>query len=448
MRYDKRKKDLTLPMLSATQFINFLVNSCGYVQGEAVLVGVSGGVDSVVLCDLLNSNNIPFAIAHVNFRLREKESDEEEIFVAALAKKYNIPFYLERCTPETFTATNENSIQAGARKIRYRFFELISKQNEFKKIAIAHHKDDSIETALLNFARGTGVKGLTGINPVNGNVIRPLLGSTRAEIIEYAKENNIAWREDSSNATDKYSRNRFRHHLLPYLMAEIPQAYAGFDASFNRLTETEELVHGAMELWAKSCCDFKDNSIQISIEEMSKFPKSNYFLLFFLRKNGFKEIQIAAVLNLLKGNSGTQLFSSTHRLIKDRTSLFLITKNTATENAGEDSFIFYEEQYTGVIPNEEWMAIVDASTITLPFLVRKWENGDKLIPLGMQGHRNVSDILNELKLPLHKKEMASVVLCGDEIVWVPGYRIADKFRVKPNTSSILRLLFNTKNDDV
>jgi tRNA(Ile)-lysidine synthase len=429
-------------MLNAETFRQFLVESCAYVPGDPVLAGVSGGADSIVLCDLLAEIKIPFAVAHVNYGLRGKESDEDEKFVAETAKKYNVPFYLERCTEETFAATGENSIQLAARKIRYDFFETVCHQNGFQKIAIAHHKDDSIETALLNFARGTGVKGLSGIAPVNGKIIRPLLFTTRAEIISYAQEKNILWREDSSNEGDKYSRNRFRHHLLPYLMSEIPQAYAGFDASFKRLEESEEIIRGAMELWRTKCCSVSENETKISIGTLLQFPKSDFFLLFFLRKNGFREIQISTVSDLLKGNAGTQLISNSHRLIRDRDFLFLIDKTKTASANPEESFSFREESFKGEIPNEQWSAVIDSSSVSLPFTVRPWQAGDKMIPFGMNGHRNVSDILNELKLPLHKKENAAVILSGDEIVWIPGYRIAEKFRVTKNTSAALRLFFN------
>lgn len=428
-------------MLSTSTFRDFLFSTCAYVQDEPVLVGVSGGVDSVVLCHLLHANKIPFAIAHVNFGLRGEESAADEQFVSDLAKKYDVPFYLEHCTAETFSATGENSIQIAARKIRYAFFETICKRVGFPKIAIAHHKDDSIETALLNFARGTGVKGLCGIAPVNGNIIRPLLFARRDEIILYANENNISWREDSSNESDTYSRNRFRHHLLPYLLSEIPQAYGGFDASFKRLEESEEIIRGAMEYWQKTCCIIYANEIKISIDAIEQFPKSEFFLLFYLRKNGFREMQVDTVYNLLKGNSGTQLISSSHRLIRDREFLFLIDKKTSIKNSLQESFSFTEESFTGEIPNEEWSALIDSSSVNLPFIVRTWQAGDKLIPFGMEGHRKVSDILNEMKLPLHKKEKAAVILAGDEIVWVPGYRIAEKFRVRENTSSVLRLRY-------
>jgi tRNA(Ile)-lysidine synthase len=429
-------------VLNSFSFHQFLLESCVYTQGDPVLAGVSGGMDSMVLCDLLAELKIPFAIAHVNFGLRGKESDEDEKFVAEAAKNYNVPFYLKRCTNETFIASGENSKQVAARKIRYEFFETVCQQNFFLHIAIAHHKDDSIETALLNFARGTGVKGLSGIVPVNGKIIRPLLFCTREEILVYAKEKKLSWREDSSNESDKYSRNRFRHHLLPYLLSEIPQAYAGFDASFKRLEESEELIRGAMELWKKNCCNIAENETKISIEALLQFPKSVFFLLFFLRKNGFREIKQKAVSDFLNGETGMQMISGSHRLIRDRDFLFLIDrKNNNTINP-EESFRFVEETFDGKFPEDKWIALIDSSSVQLPFTVRPWQAGDKMVPFGMNGHRNVSDILNDLKLPLHKKEKAAVVVSGNEIVWVPGYRIAEKFRVTKNTSSALRLFFN------
>jgi tRNA(Ile)-lysidine synthase len=434
-------------MLDSSAFRNFLQNSCNYLPNETVLAGVSGGVDSIVLCELLAALKIPFAIAHVNYGLRGIESDEDEKFVAGIARKFNVPFYLQNCTAETFASTGENSIQFAARKIRYAFFETVCKQNGFQKIAIAHHKDDSIETALLNFARGTGVKGLTGISAINEKIIRPLLFATRKEIIDFANEKKLSWREDSSNESDKYSRNRFRHHLLPYLMSEIPQAYSGFDASFKRLEESEEIISGAMELWKKNCCIVSGNELKISLEAMLQFPKPELFLLFFLRKNGFREMQLNTVQQFLNNDSGTQLISSSSRLIRDRAHLFLIGKTETDSVNAETSFSFSEESYTGEIPSDKWTALVDASTIQFPFTIRRWENGDKMIPFGMNGHRNVSDILNELKLPIHKKEKAAVILSAGEIVWIPGYRIAEKFRVKPETASVLRLQFNPGSDE-
>jgi tRNA(Ile)-lysidine synthase len=428
-------------MLTPEQFREFLFSSCQYETGEPVLAAVSGGVDSIVLCDLLVKNKIDFAIAHVNYGLRGKESDEDENFVAELAKRLNVPFYMERCIEETFSKAGENSIQATARKIRYAFFETACRQHGYSKIATAHHKDDSIETALLNFARGTGVKGLTGISPVKNKLIRPMLFTTRDEIVVYANENGLVWREDSSNETDKYTRNRFRHHLLPWLMKEIPQAYDGFEASFNRLEESEKLIGAAMEHWEKSCCtSVNELETKISLSKLSEFPQAEIYLRFFLRKNGFPEFSAASIATILNGNAGTELISATHRLIRDRDFLFLVKKNEATTPT--DAFSFFPDEIPAAIPDEKWSALIDSSLVNLPLVMRTWKEGDSLIPFGMNGHKNVSDILNEMKLPSHKKERAPVIVSGNEIVWIPGYRIADKFRITKKTASVIRLKFN------
>jgi tRNA(Ile)-lysidine synthase len=429
-------------MLTAEAFREFLFSSCRYEAGEPVLAAVSGGVDSVVLCDLLVKNKIDFAIAHVNYGLRGQESDEDENFVAELARKLNVPLYMEHCSEETFSKSGENSVQAAARKIRYAFFETACRQHGYSKIATAHHKDDSIETALLNFARGTGVKGLTGISPVKNKLIRPMLFTTRDEIIAYANENRMAWREDSSNETDNYTRNKFRHHLLPWLMKEIPQAYEGFEASFTRLNETEKLIEATMTHWERSCCEtVTENEIKISLTAVKAFSEAEIYLRFFLRKKGFPEFADGSITAIINGNPGTALTSTTHRLIRDREFLFLVNKKDAPATAG-DAFSFSTGEIPDEIPDEKWSAFIDSSLISQPLVMRTWKEGDSLIPFGMKGHKNVSDILTEMKIPSHKKEQAPVIVSGNEIVWIPGYRIADKFRITKKTAAVIRLQFN------
>jgi tRNA(Ile)-lysidine synthase len=423
------------------KFKEFLFTHCHFKAGEPVIAAVSGGADSVVLADLLYKNKIDFAIAHVNYRLRAEESDGDEIFVAELAKKMNVPFYLHRCEEDELPE-RENSIQLAARKIRYDFFEKCRQQHGYAKIATAHHKDDSIETALLNFARGTGIKGLTGISPAKNFLIRPLLFATRENILHYLTENKLQWREDSSNATDKYTRNKFRHHLLPFLMAEIPQAYEGFEASFANLDKSEKLIGAAMFLWEKTCCEIIDqDEISISMEKIKSFGEPELFLEFFLRKKGFTGFSAHAIFDLLHGNAGKELISREWKIIRDRAGLFLVKENGKEKNASS-YFSFTNEKAPVEIPAEKWSAIVDADLVTLPLEARTWREGDKLVPFGMKGHKNVSDILNEMKLPAHKKEKAVVIISNNEIVWIPGYRIADKFRVTEKTSAVLRLKFD------
>lgn len=426
-------------MLSPEKFREKLF-ACGYTTGDALLVAVSGGLDSAVLASLLQENKIPFAIAHVNYGLRGEESDEDERFVADLAKQLDVPFYLKQCSEADFSESGENSTQAAARKIRYDFFSAVAKQNGFVFIATAHHADDSIETALLNFARGTGIAGLTGIKMRNEKIIRPLLPFTREEIRAYAETKKLSWREDSSNASDHYTRNRFRHHLLPWLMQEIPQSYNGFAASFEKMAETVALLEASLQHWEQQCVsyDAAANAKQISRNHFSLFPQPDLFLRFYLKRYGFSDAQLHSLSQLLEGESGTNLLSKTHRLIIDRESLFLLSLEEKEENI--PSLQITEEYFTGNFPDAKTAALVDASAIKETIRLRTWKAGDKMIPLGMSGHRNISDILNELKLPLHEKEKAQIVVAGDEIVWVPGYRVAEKFRVKADSKKVLRIV--------
>lgn len=423
-------------MFSSAKFLNALERDCGWKSGEPVLAAVSGGLDSVLLCEMLLANKIPFAIAHVNYGLRGNESDEDENFVAALAKKHSIPCYLFRCSEDDFKSTGENSKQAAARKIRYAFFEKTANEQGFLHIAVAHHTDDSIETALLNFARGTGITGMTGMDFRNGKIIRPLLHFTREELHAFAKKEKLQWREDSSNATDDYTRNRFRHHLLPWLLHEIPQAHKGFESSFSHFRETENFIEAALEKWTSDCCKISGDEIRISISEAKKYPNPFLFLSFYLKQFGFNDAQNASLEKMIAGESGSQLFSENFRLLFDRGSLILIRKN-----AGESvkQFYFSLEPFSGKIFADNQTAIIDADSISEPLSSRLWQNGDKMIPFGMNGNRSLSDILSEMKIPVHEKENTFVVVSGNEIVWVPGFRIADKFRVTEKTKNTWRI---------
>ncbi len=441
-----KTKGVTKQMLTQELFQKFLTSKCNFNDGDTVLVGVSGGLDSIVLCDLLSKLKIDFAIAHINYGLRGNESDEDEIFVSNYAKQLNVPIYYLKCSENTFKATGENSIQASARKIRYDFFDESCKMHGYKLIATAHHTDDSIETALLNFARGTGLKGLIGISAFRNNLIRPLLFATREEILAYAETLQLLWREDSSNASDKYTRNRFRHHLLPWLLSEIPQGYEGFKTSFKRLDDSEKLIDAALKHWEDSCCKrIDEKETQISIKDLKKFEQPEIYLRFFLRKNGFPEFSEDSIQNLLYGNAGIEFLSDTKKLLRDRSIIFLLKKENEIKPLSKSPFAFSVESNPKEITNDNWSAIVDSSILTAPLVARIWKGGDKLIPFGMQGHKLVSDILNELKIPAHHKNKAVIIVSGEEIVWIPGYRIADKYKITGATKTALRLTFNKEN---
>jgi tRNA(Ile)-lysidine synthase len=431
-------------MLTVESFKTLLLTRCGYRPGDPVLAGVSGGLDSVVLCRLLKKAGIPFAIAHVNYGLRGEEAEGDEAFVAKLAEQLHVPFYLKVCSPADFESSGEHSVQAAARRIRYDFFAEVARAEDYPNIAIAHHSGDAIETALLNLARGTGIKGLTGIRYVNGKLIRPLLKFTRNEILDFALAEQLQWREDSSNDSDSYTRNRFRHHVLPWISEEIPQTHEGFAASFRKLKETEELLEASIDHWEQSCVspEKKTGSRKISRSRMEKFPRPLHFLKFYLKRFGFSDAQLESLEPLSQQEHRTELYSATHRLIIEQEHYFLA--ETVSGEAPEFSLKTEPVPASGPFPDGTTEALIDSSLLPEKLQLRPWKHGEKMIPFGMKGHRLVSDILNDLKLPLLEKEKALVVVSGDEIVWIPGYRIAEKFKVTGQTRTALKLSIEKK----
>jgi tRNA(Ile)-lysidine synthase len=428
-------------MLQPGKFRDALIANCGLKGNEPVLLAVSGGLDSVVLVDLCIRAEVPIGIAHINYGLRDEESNRDERFVAELAAKNHLPFFLLRSEKSDF---KKGSIQEKARRVRYNFLKVTAREHGFAYIAVAHHADDSIETVLMNLARGTGVTGLTGIRFVNDTIIRPLLSFSRLEILKYAEQRKLNWCEDSSNETDKYTRNRFRHHLLPWLTNEIPQGYKGFQASMNRMRETESLIEASLAHWEKRCCSTnqRTGTIQINRNELLQFPDPLLFLRFYLRGFGFSDSILSRLKEVWDSAKRKELQTKDYRLLFEKDNLFLLSQNTIIKVI--PSIRFSLEEFDGLIPKNPWIALIDADAVTDSLRTRIWRNGDKMIPFGMKGHRLVSDILNEFKLPLHEKEIVQVLISGDDIVWVPGYRIAHKYRVKADTKRVYRLRFNTK----
>lgn len=429
-------------MLSAAAFRQSLESNCGWKSGEAVLAALSGGLDSVVLASLLRECSIPFALAHVNFGLRGEESDADEEFCAALAKKYSVSFWLHRCEKGELSKTGESSVQAAARKIRYDFFRRTAGQQGFAHIAVAHNSNDNTETVLLNLARGTGLQGLAGMDFRKENIIRPLLEFSRESILQYAQENSLRWREDSSNAGDDYTRNRFRHHLLPWLGSQMPQGEKGFAASIGRIRQASAFIEASLQHWENSCCISNENSIRISIPALLRFPSPFLFLGFYLHRYGFTETEIASLAEEIESPNGARFFTRERILFRQGDMLRLeLRGQVPAENAQIE---LVPCSYDGIIPASRFEAVIDADLLDHPLKIRRWKAGDKLVPFGMNGHRLVSDILNEMKIPAHEKEFFELIECGSEIVWIPGYRIAHRFRVTERTQQVWRLSLRTQ----
>jgi tRNA(Ile)-lysidine synthase len=420
-----------------------------------ILLTVSGGIDSVVLAALFHEAALNFGIAHCNFQLRGKESEQDEDFVEKLAEKYNVPFHSVAFETDDFAKENKLSIQVAARTLRYQWFEKIRKQFKYDFIATAHHKDDSIETFLINIIRGTGIAGMHGILPKQNNIIRPLLFANKKEITAFAKELKLKFREDSSNASDKYLRNKIRNKIIPSLKELNPSIDETIANSIQHLSEVEIIFRKEIEKKRKELVSVNRESISISIKKIKKLNPASIYLFEFLKPFNFNSSSVIEILNSLDAESGKQFFSESHRLIKDRETLIIteIKKRSVTEeklkqikvkkdqkkislNGASLHFQTFPKTRNYKILVQPETASLDFEKLQFPLLIRKWQKGDSFQPIGMKGKKKLSDFFIDSKLSLIEKENVNVLISGNEIAWVIGYRISEHFKITNNTSKI------------
>lgn len=419
---------------------------------EKILLTVSGGMDSVVMCELFHFAGLKFGIAHCNFQLRGKESDGDEAFVKALAKKYKVEFHSVKFNTSAFAKKNKLSTQIAARELRYKWFEEIKNGFNYKYIATAHHQDDSIETFFINIIRGTGISGLHGILPKQGNIIRPLLFTNKNEITAYVKKHKLNYREDSSNASDKYVRNKIRHQVIPLLKELNPSLENTITNNIQHLRDVESIYKKEIE--NKRSEIVKDSTISIPL--LKKLDPITTYLFEFLKPFNFNTATVEEIVSALDARSGKQFFSETHRLIKDREFLIVeviskksnvistkvkknqknivIDKHTLTFSKSAKILNFDPDSYRGLTLNST--AQFDLDKLKFPLEIRKWQNGDSFYPLGMKGKKKLSDFFIDKKLSIHQKENTWLLTSNGDIVWVIGQRIDDRFKVTNTTKNI------------
>lgn len=429
--------------------------------GSHILLAVSGGIDSVVLVDLFSKSDISFSIAHCNFKLRGDESNRDETFVTKLAKRYNKELFVKQFDTETYASQNKISIQEAARKLRYDWFSQLIKQkidvtnnqpSTINFIATAHHANDNIETLLINFFRGTGIGGLHGILPKQKNIIRPLLFAKREEIESYAKENPLNWVEDSSNASDKYTRNFFRHRLLPLVKETFANAEDNLLQNIQRFSEAEVLYQQAIDLHKKKLIEIKGIEWHIPVLKLQKTEPLQSVLWEIVKDFHFISSQVHDIQNLLNAENGKYVASSSHRIIRNRAWLII-----APIQAEEAQHILIEETDKNVVyqnsilslkqlstinyqpPTDKNIATVDAKHIQYPLLLRKWKQGDYFYPLGMKKKKKLSKFFIDSKLSKTEKENVWVIEMNKKIVWVVNYRIDDRFKITDNTKEVLEI---------
>jgi tRNA(Ile)-lysidine synthase len=421
---------------------------------DRLLVAVSGGIDSVVLCELCKQAGYDFVIAHCNFQLRGEESERDEQFVKELAKKYSVEVLIKKFDTKKYVEETKKGIQEAARDLRYEWFnQLIGGQSsvvDCQYIVTAQHADDSIETLLMNFFKGTGISGLHGILPKQGKIIRPLLFARKNELKEFAKENNLQFVEDSSNESDKYTRNYFRNKLIPDLQKVFPQVENNLLDNLERFKEIEQLYLQSIELHKKKLLEQKGNEVHIPVLKLLKAEPLQTIVYEIIKEFGFTAYQTTDVVALLQSESGKYIQSSTHRIIKNRSCLIITPNQTVQaqnilieENEARIEFSSGILEFKKIsnsqfsILNSQLIAQLDADEIKFPLLLRKWKQGDYFYPLGMKKKKKLSRFFIDQKLSLTEKENTWVIEMNKKIIWVVGMRIDERFKITDKTKEVL-----------
>ena len=452
-----------------TQFSQLSINNF------KLLLAVSGGIDSIVMTDLFYKSGFNFSVAHCNFKLREEESERDEAFVQSIASKYNKEIFIRRFDTNEYAEKHKISIQEAARNLRYSWFEEIVKgQSSIVKVnsdvihdsrftvhylVTAHNADDNIETALMFFLRGSGIHGLTGIalNDKERKIIRPLLFTSRKDIELYANENNLTWVEDSSNSTEKYTRNYLRNSLIPAVQQFFPDVKQNVLNNIKRLKEVEQLYDQSIQSYKKNLLELKDNEVHIPILKLQKIKPLDTIIWEIMKEYNFHASQIDEVKKLFDAENSSYIKSSTHTIIKNRNWL-IIASNKKEETLHvlieeNDNNIKFEQ---GILSIEKLktanyklqtinnIAQLDSRQITFPLLLRKWKQGDYFYPLGMSKKKKLSRFFIDKKLSSIQKENTWVLESNKKILWIINYRIDDRFKLNQSTKEFLQLTFQVK----
>ena len=424
--------------------------------GDRVLLAVSGGIDSVVMAHLFREADYNCAIAHCNFQLRGKESESDEAFVRLLGASLEMPVYVKHFDVEETVKEEGISVQMAARELRYAWFEELLNDRSYDLVATAHNENDSVETFFINLSRGTGIRGLTGIPPVNGKIIRPLLFATRKEIIAYAEQNQLKFREDASNLDTKYRRNKIRHDVIPVMEQINPGFTETMSLNMERLTEVLGIYKQAVKLARKELFEEGSSRITIDIGKLSSLsPRRTWFYELF-SPFGFTRSQCEGIEQIMEAKPGRRSISTTHQLFKDRDRLILIQST-------QESFTRYyldgpdyssslpfpmdveviDRSELEKIPADPHIACLDHDEIQFPLTIRRWFHGDYFYPLGMNQMKKLSDFFVDNKISVPEKESTWILASGKKIVWIMGHRIDHRFRITEKTTKVLLLSFQS-----
>ncbi|MBN1339954.1 MAG: tRNA lysidine(34) synthetase TilS [Bacteroidales bacterium] len=439
-------------MLSS--FLSFTKREGLITEDQKILLSVSGGIDSMVMTSLFLEAGIDVAVAHINFTLRGRNSDLDEKLVRQFSEEHGLPFFCKRFETASYASSKGISVQMAARELRIDYFGEMVRKHGFGCYATAHHLDDQIETFFINLLRGTGLAGLHGILPRQGLCIHPMLFAWRSDIEKYAAEKQIPFREDHTNAETKYIRNKIRHILIPALESINNESKEILTRNIMHIRNAEQVYLKEIEDKKPLLMSHEKGRIRIGLKGLLLLEYPAIYLFEMIRAYGFDHLQAEEILKVKDTSSGRGFFSKTHWMLLDREEILLteIRKNKEEKEQyiiSDDAHIMYEpfRLKTERITKDENYALsrdprtadLDMKSLSFPLMIRKWKKGDMFYPLGMKHRKKISDFFTDDKISLIDKQNTWLILSGNDIVWVAGYRIDDRFRVTESTEEVLRL---------
>ena len=438
-------------------FKTFISKEKLFLQGEKILLAVSGGMDSVAMTELFFRAKFIFGIAHCNFQLRGEESEKDEAFVLQLARKYKVPYFNKRFLTKELTESKSISVQMAARELRYGWFSELLRKEGFMFIATAHHLDDQIETFFINMLRSTGIAGFHGILPKQGNIIRPMLFACRGEIESFIKYNDLQYRDDRSNQEIKYLRNKIRHELIPVL-AEINPGFRNIlTENIFRIREAEKIFRNSVDQARNGIVRTENERVFISIREMKKLTPCTTYLFEFLSPFSFNYSVVNDIVKALDEDPGKQFYSPSHRVIKDRDDLIITPVDSErTGSIKKSEFLILENNlrlrtplkltFKKILKDLDFqidtsplVANLDLNKISFPLTLRKWRRGDSFYPYGRSHKKKLSDFFTDHKFSIDIKENTWLLCSEGKILWIVGHRIDNRFRITPRTKQVLQI---------
>lgn len=436
-----------LEIIMLTRFKNHLLSVYPAIESKKLLLAVSGGIDSMVLLDLIHKLRLDLAVAHCNFNLRGQESDADQSFVEKYCKERNITFHTQLFDTAQYAEKYKTSIQIAARELRYNWFFELKNIYNYDYILTAHHLDDSVETFLINLTRGTGLEGLVGITD-NKDIIRPLLIFSRQEIELYAQQFNLEWREDKTNASDKYLRNKIRHHIVPILKELNPNFLESFANTTEFLKQNLAFSDEMMQQILFNILNKEDDVIGLNISKLKKYKNYKFILYKWLASYGFTAWD--DIYDLVDAQSGKFVESHSYRLLKNREELILHPKENYVENQefwiSELGAISYPlslklTEVSHIDSTLDSNAVyVDKKLLNFPLKLGKWKEGEYFYPLGMQGKKKkISKFFKDEKLSILDKQNTWILYSDNQVVWIIGKRLDERFKVTTNTTTILKI---------